>query len=196
MSEENPKKIRKFYKKKRYTIPAGFLLIFIAVGIWAQKEIGYLIDECNKGSIEKCKELEDTYGSTVFESKEDRSKITNPYFADKFKKLDEAEIERAKGQEELEKKKAEEKRKRDAEREASEKKKAEEKRKRAEEQKRVDNLVTKMTICKMLLKDNLKDPSSFRELNSITEQMRTGIIRYSATNSFGGRIQSTYDCNK
>ena len=178
MSEENSKKTRKFYKKKRYTIPAGLVLIFIAVGIWAQKEIGYLIDECNKGSIEKCKKLEDTYGPEVFESKEDRSKITNPYFADKFKKLD--AIEDA-----AEKKKAEEQIKR-----------AEEKRKRAEEQKRYETQFNKIILCKMLLQENLKDPSSFKELNNITEQIRTGIIRYSATNSFGGRIQSTYDCNK
>ena len=196
MSEENSKKTRKFYKKKRYTIPAGLVLIFVAVGIWAQKEIGYLIDECNKGSIEKCKKLEDTYGPEVFESKEDRSKITNPYFADKFKKLD--AIEDA-----AEKKKAEEQIKRDAEREALEKKKAEEqikraeeKRKRAEEQKRYEAQFNKIILCKMLLQENLKDPSSFKELNNITEQIRTGIIRYSATNSFGGRIQSTFDCNQ
>ena len=48
----------------------------------------------------------------------------------------------------------------------------------------------------MLLKENMKDPDSFKVLNSISEQMSTGIIRYSATNSFGGRIQSTFNCNK
>ena len=195
MSEENSKKTRKFYKKKRYTIPAGLVLIFVAVGIWAQKEIDYLIDECNKGSIEKCKELEDSY-TTPFDSKEERAKITNPYFKEKFKKLD--AIEDA-----VEKKKAEEQIKRDAEREALEKKKAEEqikraeeKRKRAEEQKRYEAQFNKIILCKMLLQENLKDPSSFKELNNITEQIRTGIIRYSATNSFGGRIQSTFDCNQ
>ena len=36
----------------------------------------------------------------------------------------------------------------------------------------------------------------YKELNGITEQFESGIIRYSATNSFGGRIQSTFDCNK
>ena len=188
MADEKKKDERKFFKKKRYTIPAGFLLFFIGVGIWAQKDIAYLIDECNKGSIEKCKELEDSYPSS-YDDKVKRSKITNPYFTDKFKKLDEiqdaAEIEQAK--EEAEKK---------IKNDEANKKKAEEKRKRAEEQQRVDSLVTKMAICKMLLKENMKDPSSFKELNSITEQMRTGIIRYSATNSFGGRIQSTFDCNR
>ena len=108
VTEENPEKIRKFYQKKRCTIPAGFLLFFIAVGIWAQKDIGILIDEFNKGSIEKCKELEDTYPAS-YDEKAERAKITNPYFTDKFKKLDEiqdaAEIERAK--EEAEKKRKE-----------------------------------------------------------------------------------------
>ena len=188
MSEENSKKTRKFYKKKRYTIPAGFLLLIFALGIWADKDQGYLIDECNKGSIEKCKELEDSY-TTPFDSKEERAKITNPYFKEKFKKLD--AIEDA-----AEKKEAEEKRIRAEEREALEKKKAEEKRMRAEEQKRYEAQFNKIILCKMLLQENLKDPSSFKELNNITEQIRTGIIRYSATNSFGGRIQSTYDCNK
>ena len=188
MSEENSKKTRKFYKKKRYAIPAGFLLFFIGIGILAQKDIDNLIDACNNGSIEKCKELEDSY-TTPFDSKKDRAKITNPYFKEKFKKLD--AIEDA-----LEKKKAEEQIKRDAEREALEKKKAEEQIKRAEEQKRYEAQFNKIILCKMLLQENLKDPSSFKELNNITEQIRTGIIRYSATNSFGGRIQSTFDCNQ
>ena len=169
MSEENSKKTRKFYKKKRYTIPAGFLLLIFALGIWADKDQGYLIDECNKGSIEKCKELEDTY-TTPFDSKEERAKITNPYFKEKFKKLDAIEeaieacnngsIEVCK---ELEKKKAEEKRIRAAEREALEKKKAEEKRIRAAEQKRYEAQFNKIILCKMLLQENLKDPSSFKD---------------------------------
>ena len=74
--------------------------------------------------------------------------------------------------------------------------KADEKRKREEEQKRKDGLLERIVLCKMLLQENMKDPSSFKELNGITEQMSTGIIRYSATNSFGGRIQDTYNCNK
>ena len=70
------------------------------------------------------------------------------------------------------------------------------KRKKAEEQQKVDALVTRMAICKRLIKENLKDPDSFKVLNSITEQMATGIIRYSATNRFGGRVQERFDCNK
>ena len=54
--------------------------------------------------------------------------------------------------------------------------------------------VGQITRCKTLLKQSLKDPRSFKELNGIMDQYQTGIIRYSATNSFGGRIQSTFDC--
>ena len=180
VTEENPKKIRKFYQKKRYTIPAGFLLFFIAVGILAQKDIGILIHECNKGSIEKCKELEDSYPSS-YDDKVKRSKITNPYFTDKFKKLDEiqdaAEIEQAKEQ-------AEKQRKID-----------EANRKNAEEKKEVDAMVLKMKLCKELLKKNLKDPNSYKELNTVLEQFQTGIIRYTATNSFGGRVRESFRCH-
>ena len=52
-----------------------------------------------------------------------------------------------------------------------------------------------MKLWKELLKKNLKDPSSYKELNTLLEQFQTGIIRYSATNSFGGRIQEVFNCN-
>ena len=60
-------------------------------------------------------------------------------------------------------------------------------------EKRMEKL-TNLNICKNLLKQNLKDPDSFKQLNSLIEQVDTGIVRYSATNSFGGRIQSAIDC--
>ena len=180
MTEEKQKEIRKFYQKKRFIIPSGLILFFVAIGIWAQKEINTLIDECNTGSIESCKKLEDTYPSS-YDSKVKRSKITNPYFTDKFKKLDEiqdsAEIEQAKEE-------AEKKRKID-----------EANRKNAEEIKRRNESVLKMKLCKELLKKNLKDPSSYKELNTTLEQFQTGLIRYSATNSFGGRIQEVFNSN-
>ena len=49
-------------------------------------------------------------------------------------------------------------------------------------------------FCERLLKENLKDPDSYRRLNSRDNQIATGFIRYSATNSFGGRVQEVYKC--
>ena len=59
-----------------------------------------------------------------------------------------------------------------------------------------EEAVLRIVQCKSILKSALKDPSSFRVLNGISEQVSTGIIRYSATNSFGGRIQEAFDCNQ
>ena len=49
-------------------------------------------------------------------------------------------------------------------------------------------------LCERLLKANLKDPDSYKRLNSRDNQIATGFIRYSATNSFGGRVQEVYKC--
>ena len=49
-------------------------------------------------------------------------------------------------------------------------------------------------FCEDLIKENLKDPSSYKRLTSRDEQIRTGIIRYSGTNSFGGRVQESFKC--
>ncbi len=49
-------------------------------------------------------------------------------------------------------------------------------------------------FCEDLIKENLKDPSSYKRLTSRNEQIRTGIIRYSGTNSFGGRVQESFKC--
>ena len=48
--------------------------------------------------------------------------------------------------------------------------------------------------CIRAVKNDLKDPGSFKRLDH-SEFRRTGILRYSATNSFGGRVQSVFDCN-
>ena len=49
-------------------------------------------------------------------------------------------------------------------------------------------------FCEDLIKENLKDPSSYKRLTSRDEQIRTGTIRYSGTNSFGGRVQESFKC--
>ena len=72
-----------------------------------------------------------------------------------------------------------------------------------EKQKQIDEIKRKqeemqfrIVRCRRLIKENLKDPSSFKILNSYSEQLRTGIVRYSATNSFGARVQEAFDCNR
>ena len=49
-------------------------------------------------------------------------------------------------------------------------------------------------FCERLIKENLKDPDSYKRLNSRDNQIATGFIRYSATNSFGGRVQEVFKC--
>ena len=50
--------------------------------------------------------------------------------------------------------------------------------------KKIEILVT----CKRLIKANLKDPDSFKIINNLETQVRTGVVEYTATNSFGGRV--------
>ena len=57
-----------------------------------------------------------------------------------------------------------------------------------------DIKIEQLRFCEDLIKENLKDPSSYRRLTSRDEQIRTGIIRYSGTNSFGGRVQESFKC--
>ncbi len=51
-----------------------------------------------------------------------------------------------------------------------------------------------LQFCDDLIKENLKDLSSYRRINSRTEQIATGIIKYSGKNSFGGRVQESFKC--
>ncbi|WP_115081050.1 hypothetical protein [Synechococcus sp. N32] len=48
-----------------------------------------------------------------------------------------------------------------------------------------------MSACRRALKAAMKDPDSFRVLNSDYANL---LIEYSATNSFGGRIRNVMDC--
>ena len=47
--------------------------------------------------------------------------------------------------------------------------------------------------CRVTLKNRLKDPDSFKQ-HDYGRFMKTGVIEYSATNSFGARLRSTFDC--
>ena len=57
-----------------------------------------------------------------------------------------------------------------------------------------DIKIEKLRFCEDVIKSNLKDPSSYRRINSRDRQIATGYIRYSATNSFGGRVKEIYKC--
>ena len=48
--------------------------------------------------------------------------------------------------------------------------------------------------CEVFIKKRLKDPRSFRANNSTNDQIATGLIDYTATNSFGGAVRSTFNC--
>ena len=48
--------------------------------------------------------------------------------------------------------------------------------------------------CISTVKNQLKDPGSFKRLDH-SQFRQTGILRYTATNSFGGRVQEVFNCN-
>ena len=49
--------------------------------------------------------------------------------------------------------------------------------------------------CEILLQRTLNDPDSYKRLNTPKDAMATGVLRYTATNAFGGRVQATHSCN-
>jgi hypothetical protein len=49
-----------------------------------------------------------------------------------------------------------------------------------------------MAECQIDLQASLKDPDSYRELSNTREN--GGVIHYTATNSFGGRVQASHHC--
>ena len=49
-------------------------------------------------------------------------------------------------------------------------------------------------LCEDLIKANLKDPNSYKRITSRYVQIETGLIEYTATNSFGGRVRESFRC--
>lgn len=49
-------------------------------------------------------------------------------------------------------------------------------------------------VCVRQLKNQLRDPGSLKRLTGPFEENRTGIIKYSAKNGFGGRTVAYFDC--
>lgn len=49
-----------------------------------------------------------------------------------------------------------------------------------------------MAECQMKLQNSLKDPDSYKEISKTRES--GGVIHYTATNSFGGRVKASHHC--
>ena len=50
------------------------------------------------------------------------------------------------------------------------------------------------TRCRQLIQRAMHNPSSFRWEGSMSDMRRTGVLVYSGTNAFGGRVRETYKC--
>ena len=50
------------------------------------------------------------------------------------------------------------------------------------------------TRCRQQIQRAMHDPNSFRWEGSMSDMRRTGVIVYSGTNAFGGRVRETYKC--
>ena len=50
------------------------------------------------------------------------------------------------------------------------------------------------TRCRLAIQQAMHDPRSFRWEGSMSDMRRTGILKYSGTNAFGGRVQQRYLC--
>ena len=170
MAEENKKPTGKGGCLKIILwLGGGFVFLIAAILFYAEIDFKNKVRKCNNGGDKPCKTLVEWYGDRFRTREEDKELVTNPVFVPLYEEYK-------------------------TEWDAEQEKKAEEQRIKAEEQERYAAKFNEIILCKMLLQENLKDPSSFKELNNITEQIRTGIIRYSATNSFGGRVQESYKC--
>lgn len=70
----------------------------------------------------------------------------------------------------------------------------EEIRRKKEEQKNMPTKIQLLRKCEDVIKAFLKDPNSYKRINSRYMQEETGIIEYTATNSFGGRVRESFKC--
>jgi hypothetical protein len=50
------------------------------------------------------------------------------------------------------------------------------------------------TRCRQLIQRAMHNPNSFRWEGSMSDMRRTGVLVYSGTNAFGGRVRETYKC--
>ena len=50
------------------------------------------------------------------------------------------------------------------------------------------------TQCRLSIQAAMHNPNSFRWEGSMSDMRRTGVLKFSGTNAFGGRVQQTYVC--
>ena len=136
------------------------------------------------------------YWSPFIEENKDR--ITNPDFQtirDNFPAKEAARKAEAEKQAEIEKENREQLIK---EREAAKKEREEAKKEReaAEKRARFPRILdSELTTCEFYIKQSLKDPRSYRKNNSLYQIKETGLIDFTAKNSFGGVVRRVFDCN-
>ena len=53
----------------------------------------------------------------------------------------------------------------------------------------------KLLGCELYVQRRLKDPDSYKRINSWSDFKSTRVLIYSGTNSFGGRVQNTHKCS-
>ena len=70
----------------------------------------------------------------------------------------------------------------------------EEIRRREEERKNMPTKIQLLRKCGDVIKAFLKDPNSYKGINSRYRKEETEIIEYTVTNSFGGRVRDFYKC--
>ena len=183
MKEKDGKKPNVF---KRWALIGivGAPLCFSVSGFLDDQDFQRKVERCNDGRDERCETLLEKYSSKLKASKSDREKVTNPIAIPVIEKM------AADNKVALEKQEKEKAAKKVA--------KAKEKREReaAERKARYPRIsVSEKVGCEMYIQQALKDPRSYRENNSVSQILETGLIDFSAKNSFGGAVRRVFDCN-
>ena len=209
-------------KKEEFSNPSGgqiigFILKVLGGGIGALviAGIGFFtyenwnfhrrVDRCNEGGVKECETLAQKHWYRFGDGDgfaEDMAKVTNPIaipILEKQIKEDDLKYQQKKEQKAAElKTKQEEKEKIEAaKKERKEKVEAAKKEREAAEKKaRFPRILdSELATCEFYIKQSLKDPRSYRKNNSLYQIKETGLIDFTAKNSFGGVVRKVFDCN-
>ena len=140
------------------------------------------------------------YWSLSLEENKDR--ITNPDFQtirDNFlakKAARKAEAEKLAETEKIEREKETQEREIERQQAKKEREAARKEREAAERKARYPSITfNERYACVLYIKKLLKDPRSYKENNSWQQTEKTGLIDFTAKNSFGGVVRRVFDCN-